>query len=102
MSNAPTQCPGAVTSQYDFFNTTSDGDKLFSVRGGIPLRDAFNQLSLLIAQSQSVVDDVCTSVSAEEVPQSQGAASHLLEFTYALAQAMHGGLIEHEKFMSKP
>jgi hypothetical protein len=89
--------PKAVTMQYDFLNATPDGEKLFSVRGGVPLRDAFDQLSLLLSQSKSVVEDVCTVVSAGDEPCAHWAASQLLEFTYALVQSMHNGLIEHEK-----
>ena len=94
---APNTASGAVTAQYDFFNATPDGDKLFSVRSGVPLRDAFNELSLLVSQSQSVIDEVCMSVSAGEVPQAQWAASRLLEFTHALVQSMHDGLSEFER-----
>jgi hypothetical protein len=93
----PVASPQAVTVQSDFWNATPNADKLFSVRGGIPLSDAFDQLSLLLAASKSAVDDVCTTVSQDAVPQSQWAASHMLEFSYALVQAMHSGLIEHEK-----
>jgi hypothetical protein len=88
---------GAVTTQYDFFEATLNGEKLFSVRGGVPLKDAFEQLSLLLSQSQSVVEDVCTVVSAGEVPQSPWAASKLLDFSYALVQSMHNGLTDYER-----
>lgn len=93
----PVASTKAVTTQYDFWNATPDGEKLFSVRGGIPLGAAFDQLSLLLASSQSAVEEVRVAVSADEVPQSQWAASHMLEFSYALVQAMHQGFIEHEK-----
>lgn len=89
--------PNAATVQYDFWNATPDGDKLFSVRGGIPLGDAFDQLSLLIAASQSAVEEARVSISAGEVPQSHWAASHMLEFSYALVQSMHQGVMNHEK-----
>lgn len=101
MNTVPIRPPLAngkpVTVQHDFLNATADGEKLFSVRGGIPLSDAFEQLSLLLAQGQSVVDEVCVSVSAGEIPNAPHAASQLLEFTYALVQSMHGGLIEFER-----
>lgn len=91
------RAPGkAVTKQYDFFNATPDGDKLFSVRGGIPLDDAFNQLSLLLAAGNSALDDACASISANEVSQAPWAAKHVLEFAYSLVQSMHEGLIKHE------
>ena len=89
--------PKAVTVQHDFWNATPDGDKLFSVRGGIPLGDAFDQLSLLIATSQSAIEAARLAVSTEDVPQGHWAATHLLEFSYALVQSMHQGVIDHEK-----
>lgn len=100
MSKAPTQ--RAVTQQFDFLNATPNGDKLFSVRGGIPLSDAFDQLSLLLAQGQSAVEAACVACSAEEIPESTHAAARLLDFSYALVQSMHNGLIEHENATSKP
>ena len=93
----PVASPKAVTVQHDFWNATPDGDKLFSVRGGIPLGDAFDQLSLLLSASQSAVEEARVAISAGEVPQSHWAASHMLEFSYALVQSMHQGVIDHEK-----
>lgn len=92
----------AVTAQYDFYPATPKGEKLFSVRAGVPLPDAFNELSLLLSQSQSVIEEVCTAVSAGEAPQAHWAASRLLDFTYALVQSMHGGLVEHERSIVQP
>lgn len=85
----------AVTQQYDFHNATPNGEKLFSVRGGIPLSDAFNELSLYLSAVQSVIDTVATSGGQDAC--ANWAASHLMEFTYALVQSMHDGLTEHEK-----
>lgn len=98
MSNAPLQ--RAVTVQYDFCNATSNCDKLFSVRGGIPLSDAFNHLSQYLSVAQSVVDLVAVSDS-EEVG-TNWAASHLLAFAHALVQSMHYGVAEHEKAQPRP
>lgn len=96
MSNAP--MPIAVTKQYDFLNATPDGEKLFSVRGGIPLTHAFDQLSMLLAQGRAVVEACAT----EDVPEAPYAASRLLDFSHALVQAMHNGLMEHENATAKP
>lgn len=82
----------AVTKQYDFFNATPDGDKLFSVRGGIPLDSAFDQLAVFIASAQSVVESAGIDESTPK-----WAASQLLDVAYALTHAMHNGLMEHEK-----
>jgi hypothetical protein len=88
---------GAVTAQHDFHSATRNGDPLFSVRAGIPLGDAFDQLSLLLSASQAAVEETCRNVSAGSEADSGWAAAHLMEFTYALVQAMHQGLVEHEK-----
>lgn len=89
--------PRAVTAQYDFCPATANGDKLFSVRAGIPLSDAFNELSLLLAASQSAVEGSVTAANAGDVPDAQWAAVHLMNFTYALVQAMHKGLNDSER-----
>ena len=94
---APNKAGNAVTAQYDFYGVGVGGEKLFSVRGGIPLGEAFNELSLLVSQSQSAIEEVCTAVSAGEEPQAHWAASKLLDFTLGLVQAMHGGLSEYER-----
>lgn len=93
MTTTPKQT--AVTKQRDFCNVTSDGANLFSVRGGIPLSDAFNQLTVYLSSAQSVIETV--AVSADEKAGANWAASQLLDVSYALVQAMHDGLIEHEK-----
>jgi Protein of unknown function (DUF3077) len=93
----PVASAKAVTVQHDFLNATPDGAKLFSVRAGIPLTAAFEQLTLFIANAQSVAEEVCVSVSAGESPQGHHATVFLLEMADALVQAMHSGLIEHEK-----
>lgn len=84
----------AVTQQHDFFNATANGDKLLSVRGGIPLAEAFNHLSVYLSAAQSVVDAV--AISGDDASPNW-AASHLMDVAYALVQSMHGGLVEHEK-----
>lgn len=85
----------AVTKQYDFLNATPDGDKLFSVRGGIPLANAFDQLSVYLSAVQSVVEEVAKS--DDENTSANWAASQMIEFTQALVQSMHFGPMEHEK-----
>lgn len=100
MSTKPT--PKAVTKQYDFLSATTGGDCLFSVRGGIPLDDAFDQLSLLLAQGRSVAEFMCIAGSTEDDPEAPGAAVRLLDFSHALVQAMHHGLTEYENAQPKP
>lgn len=90
-----TQKSVAVTSQYDFHPATADGSKMFSVRAGIPLADAFNELSLLLAASHSAIESA--AVGGGDGTEPQWAAVHLMDFSYALVQAMHHGLAAFEK-----
>lgn len=86
----------SVTEQYDFCSVNRNGDCLFSVRGGVPLGDAFNKLSLIVANASSVMDDiVAVTHTADSQPCSANAAVELLDVAYALIQAMHLG---HNRF----
>lgn len=82
------QTSGAVTASYDFHNASSNRDQLFSVRAGIPISDAFDQLSLLVATAESAVS---------ELEDGGACAGLILEFTYALVQSMHKGLNQDVK-----
>lgn len=94
----PVGSPNAVTAQYDFFEATQTGEKLFSVRAGIPLRDAFDQLSTLLSSSIATVEIAATSgTNSDDVPGALWQSVHLMNFTYALVQSMQQGLIHHEK-----
>ena len=93
-----TSCAGAVTAQYDFCPATPDGEKLFSVRAGIPLHDAFNQLTLLLGSSIASVEVAATEcANSDAVPGVLWQSVHLLNVTNALVQSMHQGVINHEK-----
>jgi len=90
--------PQAVTSHYDFCKATSDGKHLFSVNAGIPMNDAFDQLSTLISSSISAVEIHATGIlDTEDTPGALWQSVHLMNFAYALIQSMHGGQIDHEK-----
>lgn len=94
----PVSLPMAVTAQHDFCNATPGGEKLFSVRGGVPLRDAFDQLSVLLRASMETVEFAATEgTKSDEVPGALWQSVHLMNFTYALVQSMQQGLIHHEK-----
>jgi hypothetical protein len=82
----------AVTARYDFHNATPNGDKLFSVREGVPLGDSFDQLSLLIASAHSAIDGM-SKEGEDAAPNARTAALHVLDISYALAQSMHAGLV---------
>ncbi len=81
---------GLVTVQHDFFNATSNGDKLFSVRAGVPMSDAFDQLTILLAAAHSAVEGLAAAGNKEDGPDAHWAAVHVLDFALELTQAMHG------------
>ena len=88
----------AVTAHYDFHQATRYRENLFSVRGGIPLNDAFNELSLLLAAVESATDALAKQISSDDTGSaSPWTACHVLELCNALVQSMHHGLIEFEK-----
>ena len=91
MSNTQVKNGGAVTAQYSFLPATRTGECLFSVQGGIPLSDAFDQLTILLSAAHSSTEDIATSVCAGEEQLSPWAAVHLMNFAYALVQSMHQG-----------
>ena len=95
MSNTQVKSGGAVTEQYGFLPATIKGEYLFSVQAGIPLSDAFDQLTVLLSAAHSSVEDVATAIGAGEEPQSPWAAAHLMSFAYALVQSMHLGHNAH-------
>ena len=82
---------GAVTAQYDFSNATSVGEKLFSVRAGIPLSDALDQLSLLLSSSIASVETLAGQDDTEAIPGALWQSVHLMNFAYALVRSIHEG-----------
>jgi hypothetical protein len=88
----------AVTAQYDFLEVTQSGEKLFSVRAGVPLGDAFDQLSTLLSSTIATFELVAAEgANSDDVPAALWQSVHLMKFTYALAQSMQMGLIHHEQ-----
>ena len=82
---------GAVTAQHDFSNATSEGEKLFSVRAGIPLSDALDQLSVLLSSSIASVEALAGQDDTEAIPGALWQSVHLMNFAYALVQSIHAG-----------
>ena len=82
---------GAVTAAHDFDQITYLGEKLFSVREGVPLSDAFDKLTALITASR---DNLCTLADNQEVAGVTGglwASIHLLSLACELVESMHYG-----------
>jgi hypothetical protein len=82
---------GAVTAQYDFWPATNKGENLFSVRAGIPLSDAFDQLSYLMSSSIASVETLACEKDTDTIPGALWQSVHLMNFAYALVQSIHGG-----------
>lgn len=91
----PTQPAGAVTAQYDFCNVNPEGKMLFSVRGGIPLGDAFNQLSVLMGSTMGALDQIACDQDAESAHGALWQSIHMMELSFAVVQAMHGGFVAY-------
>lgn len=93
--NSATKKPQAVTVHRDFCRVNPDGDKIFSVRGGVPLSDAFDKLSALLSSSISTVEAVADT---DDIQSALWQTSHMLNFSYELLQSIHDG---HNKFRSE-
>lgn len=91
----PTSASRLVTAQYDFGKVSFDGENLFSMRGGVPMNEAFNELSVLLSAVQGVVNAL-EDADGECVDASY-AASRLIDLSQALLQSMHSGFAKYEK-----
>ncbi len=87
----------AVTVEHGFFPATSDGDHLFSVRAGIPLSDAFDQLTMMLGSSIDSIELLVREKDVDSIPGSLWQSVHFLKMNYALIEAMHSGHNEHVK-----
>lgn len=95
MNASKLKTPGVVTAAYDFQSTTPDGDYIFSIKAGIPLRNAFDQLSVLVSSSISALELAAVADTDGSVPGAIWQTVHQLGVAYALIQAMHSGEIEY-------
>lgn len=96
-ANNTTKRAGQVTARYEVGFFGSNGKALFSVNEGIPMSDAFDQLSILLSSAQVAVEALATSSEDANETGAHWAPAHLLTFAYALVQSMHGGYVEGEK-----
>lgn len=88
---------GAVTKQYDFMPANAQGNNLFSVRGGVPLSDAFDQLSVLMSSTMGALNQLACDDDTDGIPAALWQSIHVMEFTFALVQSMHQGLPPHDR-----
>ncbi len=87
---------GAFTTAYDFCPVGKDGETLFSVRAGVPLQHAFNELSSLVSASMENIRQLTDeSQDPSGVPGALYQSIHLLNFSFALIQSINGGHISH-------
>ncbi len=87
---------GAVTQEHHFQKATASGECLFAVRGGIPLSDAFDQLTRLLDSSISTVELAASEgKNSESSPGALWQTAHVMAFAFALVQSMHGGHDAH-------
>ena len=103
MANPNKSPAGAVTVQHDFCSTGINGkdsndQDLFSVRAGVPLSSAIEQLSVLVNASICNLDHLaCEGDDTETMPAALWQSIHLLNFSQALIQSIHHGQIAHIK-----
>ena len=101
MSNTPSNlAAGAVTARHDFCRVSNKGNLLFSVREGVPLSDAFDQLTVLLTAAQGAVELLADASGDSDVPGANWAAVHVLSFATALVQGMHAGHNAQERAKS--
>ena len=88
----------ATTVSYEFGPISSNGPCLFSVRGGIPISDAFDQLSTYLSATKESIE-MCAMAgdNIDDVPGVLWQSAYLLDFSKALVEAMHSGVMAHER-----
>lgn len=72
----------------------SGRNPIFSVRGGVPLSDAFDQLSLQLAAATEAVEATAAQQEDGE-PNGTWSAIHNLHALGDLVQSMHSGYVRH-------
>ncbi|CAN5192563.1 hypothetical protein BH10PSE16_BH10PSE16_42850 [soil metagenome] len=98
-ANNKTQQTVQVTARHEVDFFTANGKALFSVNEGIPILEAFDQLSLLLSSAQVAVEALAIAGDGQNGGDANASGehwvpAHLLTFAYALVQSMHTGLME--------
>jgi hypothetical protein len=91
----------AVTAQYDFCKIGDDSLPLFSVRAGVPLALALEQLSALHSSTHAAIELMACEKDVDSIPGALWQAAHLMDFQFALIQAIQNGLFAHGNATSK-
>jgi hypothetical protein len=89
--------PVAVTQPFDFGAVAVPGgvEKLFSVREGIPVTSALDQLYCLLSTAKDTIETVAESSDGREA--TGWAASNVIEFAMALSASIQHGVLLHER-----
>jgi hypothetical protein len=69
---------------------------VFAVPAGIPLGQAFDELSILVGSARDAIESETMADQSGE-PSAHWSAMHNLQLAHALLQAMHSGYIEHRR-----
>lgn len=77
------------TAQHDFFSSGVNGERLFSIREGVPVDDAVNSASAMLAAAHETIKRIAEKHDDEEL----WGASYLLQMAAATMQAAACGLI---------
>lgn len=86
-----------VTTRREVRFFASNGKAIFSVNEGVPLGDAFDQLTVLLSSAQEAVEALAMAAENSNERGAYWAPAHLLTFADALVQSMHAGHLEGEK-----
>lgn len=78
-----TSTPSRVTSHFPFFGCNASGDRLFSVRADVPLPDALEQASCLLAVARDAAYQV-----AESLRSAAYGPAYLIEMAKAVVDSL--------------
>lgn len=94
-ANIKTSKAGSVTTRREVGYFGSPGEAIFSVNEGIPMSEAFNQLTVLLSSAQYSVEGL--TAGDDTHGSACWAPAHLLTFAQALVESMHSGHLAAEK-----
>ena len=88
----------AITLEPVTLNVDCPSNPVFGIRGGLPLGEAFDQLTLLLSAAIGAIEATSRQESeCNSDPTGTWCAVHTLNLVNDLVQSMHNGYIEHRK-----